>query len=198
MLKQEIEKYRLLNKFADPNGTVIFGGASDKEIPLGELKQAFAPNEKLYNRSFENLCADNAEQTYKACVADLHPETVLIHIGERDIEISGEDEDGFTKKYCALIGCIKSDSHNCRVGVVSLKNPENDPTVARFNERLKGIADAQKCEYIDIAAPCKAGEVGAESVAAFLHSVGFVRPLTSLRPVHDIAKIVYQCVIRNA
>ena len=41
MIENEIAKYKSLNQLAEADGTVIFGGNNDVNIPLGELKQAF-------------------------------------------------------------------------------------------------------------------------------------------------------------
>ena len=45
-------KYEHLNRLADPNGIVIFGGSRDLDLPVGELRQAFSLESKIYNRSF--------------------------------------------------------------------------------------------------------------------------------------------------
>ena len=37
----EIKKYSALNELAEKGGTVIFGGTTDVNIPLCELKQTF-------------------------------------------------------------------------------------------------------------------------------------------------------------
>ena len=55
MREQDIKNYNALNKLAEQNGIVIFGGKEDISIPLCELKQAFSIKENCYNRSFENL-----------------------------------------------------------------------------------------------------------------------------------------------
>ena len=34
MLEKEIKKYQTLNKLADNNGIIVFGGTDDKDIPL--------------------------------------------------------------------------------------------------------------------------------------------------------------------
>jgi len=40
-MEKTIKTYQSLNKLAATSGTVIFGGAEDRLIPLGELKDTF-------------------------------------------------------------------------------------------------------------------------------------------------------------
>jgi len=85
MFYNEIKKYKMLNEFAEQNGIVIFGSESDLTIPLVELKQAFAIEQKMYNRSITGLSVTEAIPIYDECVTPLVPETVLIHIGDTDL-----------------------------------------------------------------------------------------------------------------
>lgn len=191
MLEKELKKYQSLNKFADKSGTVIFGGTQDKEIPLCELKQAFAPDEVLYNRSVENLCTDNALEAYRACVSGLNPDTVILHIGEKDIELFGKNEAAFENKYRELINYIRAETPDCRIAIVSIKNPDNDPETACLNKRLEYIADSEKCDFEDISTRRSFNSVGTKSVATFLHTIGFTRPLVNRRPVGDLVRILF-------
>ena len=84
MLRKQM--YHSLNELANPNGMIIFGGNSDISIPLCELKQAFALDNDIYNRSFSDLSVTNALEYYDTYIADLKPESILIHIGESDID----------------------------------------------------------------------------------------------------------------
>ena len=76
MFENEILKFKALNQLAESDGTVIFGGAEDINIPLGELKQAFALNDKIYNRSIAGLSATDAATVYDEYVAELCPDTI--------------------------------------------------------------------------------------------------------------------------
>ena len=82
MKKDFINQFKSLNKLAEAGGTVIFGGTSDINIPLCELKQAYGLNENYYNRSIENLSAQDASEVYRECISELKPETVFLHIGQ--------------------------------------------------------------------------------------------------------------------
>ena len=103
MRELECKKYHILNDLAEKNGIVVLGSGADKQIPIGELRQAFEINEKIYNRSFENLSLKEAELVYDQCVSELEPETILVHIGESDLEFFKENPAKFDALYCGFI-----------------------------------------------------------------------------------------------
>ena len=55
MYEREAEEYCRLNDFAVRNGIVLFGSTFAKEIPVGELRQAFNLDCNIYNRSFADV-----------------------------------------------------------------------------------------------------------------------------------------------
>ena len=191
MLEKEIAKYRSLNRLAESNGTVILGTAEDVNIPLGELKQAFALNDSIYNRSFEALCVADAARAWEECVAELCPDTVLLHVGAADVSSFEGNEKAFEENYRALIARIKADNKHCRVVIVSLKNYDNDTTVAKMNALLKEIANAEKCEFEDISAKRAWNVKESSETASFLYEIGFDRPLNIKRPVYNLVRILF-------
>ena len=64
-------------------------------VPLGELKQAFDIDSKMYKRSISGLSISDATTAYDACVAPLSPETVLLHIGSADLDSLKKDPSAF-------------------------------------------------------------------------------------------------------
>ena len=60
MRETEIRNYIKLNQLAEQGGIVIFGSDKDKEIPTCEIRQAFAIESKIYNRSFEKFSITEA------------------------------------------------------------------------------------------------------------------------------------------
>ncbi|MEE1047780.1 MAG: hypothetical protein U0M60_10190, partial [Clostridia bacterium] len=103
MREAEIKNYVKLNDLAEQGGIVIFGSGSDKNIPTGEIRQAFAVESKIYNRSFENLSVTESVSIYEKVIAPLAPETVLIHIGEADLTNFAGNLTEFDNKYLELI-----------------------------------------------------------------------------------------------
>ena len=191
MRESEIKNYTKLNELAEQGGIVIFGCGVDKEIPTCEIRQAFAVESKVYNRSFDNLSVNDALSVYKETVAALSPETVLLHIGETDIDFFAESPVEFDNKYRELIGYIKSQNKKCRISIISLRNYDSDPQITELNKHLKHIADSEKCEYGDISAKKVWNPKASMEVASFVYSIGFVHPLKNKRPLYDLVKILF-------
>ena len=191
MREAEIKNYVKLNDLAEQGGIVIFGSGSDKNIPTGELRQAFAVESKVYNRSFESISVKDALSVYKETVAALSPESVLLHIGETDMDFFAESPVEFDNKYRELIGYIKSQNKKCRIAIVSLKNDDYDPQIEVINKHLKYIADSEQCEYGDISAKMVWNPKASMEVASFVYSIGFVHPLKNKRPLYDLVKMLF-------
>lgn len=191
MSKNEIKRYQVLNTLADLNGTIIFGGTDDREIPLCELKQAFELDSKLYNRSISELTINNAIELFDTCVAPLHPECVLLHIGVADLKFFEETPSEFDKKYCELIQHIKATNAKCDIAIISLKNYSQDASITELNKHLKYVADSEHCEFGDISVKRVWNPRQTKDIASFLYSTGFIRPLKIKRPIYDLAKILF-------
>ena len=191
MREVEIKNYTKLNELAEKGGIVIFGCGVDKDIPTCEIRQAFAVESKIYNRSFESVSVNGALSIYKETVAALSPETVLLHIGETDIEFFAENSAEFDNKYRELIGYIKSQNKKCRIAIVSLRNYDHDPQIEVINKHLKYIADSEQCEYGDISAKMVWNPKASMEAASFVYSIGFVHPLKNKRPLYDLVKMLF-------
>lgn len=191
MYENEVKKYQSLNQLAEPNGIVIFGGTSDKEIPLCELKQAFDLSTNLYNRSTEQLSINTALSFYDACIKSLAPDSILLHIGEADFDYFKENSADFCQKYRELIIFIRNTNKKCNIAIISFKNPDDNPAVAELNKHLKYIAESECCEYGDISAKRVWNPKQTKDVISFMYSTGFVRPLKIKRSVYDLAKILF-------
>lgn len=189
--EQEIKNYKVLNKLAEQNGIVIFGGKEDISIPLCELRQAFGIKENCYNRSFENLTISEAFDIYADCVADLSPETILLHI--EDVECFKFSADKFTDDYRKLISQIKKHNKKCRIGIVSAKNYDNNNDITELNKQLKYIADSEKCEFCDISEKRVWNPQQTKEVVSFVYNIGFMHPLKTKRPLNDLVRSLF-CV----
>ena len=191
MRETEIKNYIKLNQLAEQGGIVIFGSNEDKDIPTCEIRQAFAVESKIYNRSFANFSITEAVSVYEKVVVPLAPETLLIHIGEADLAFFTETPNKFDNKYRELISYIKSQNKKCRIAIVSLRNYDSDPQIEEINKHLKYIADSEQCEYGDIATKKVWNPKATMDAAAFVYSIGFVRPLKNKRPLYDLVKILF-------
>lgn len=191
MRAAEIKKYQNLNELAEEQGIVIFGCSLDQNIPVGELRQAFGIQEKIYNRSVAALSVKEAEQVYEQCICSLEPETILLHIGANDLEFFKESSKAFDVFYRSLLIKIKENHPRCRVAVVSLKNYENNPLIAELNKHLQYIAESENCEYADISSKKVWNPTNTKDAVSFVYSVGFVRPIKNKRPLYDLVKILF-------
>ena len=193
MKESEIKKYQRLNAIAEQNGIVVFGGNTDKEIPLCELRQSYQVEQKMYNRSISELSIKEAIVVYDACVSCLAPETVLLHIGVSDIALFTNTPAEFDTAYCSLISHIRSQDKNVRIAVISLNTKDGDSIIDELNRHLKYIADSEHCEFVDIDKAKLWNSKNAMSAAAFVASLGFVHPLKYKRPLYDLVKMLYCC-----
>ena len=191
MKETEILKYQKLNELAQTGGIVILGGSEDLNIPLCEIRQAFEMEENLYNRSFSNLAVTDSMAAYDACVAVLKPETILLHIGQQDLNMLQQNSAQFDNQYRALINHIREQNKHCRVAIVSLRNYESDPVIAEMNKHLKYIADMEHCEYGDIASRRVWNPKATMEAANFVRNIGFMRPLKVERSIFDLTKMLF-------
>ena len=190
-MEKEIKLYQSLNALANSSGSVIFGGAEDRTIPLGELKETFELQGSYYNRSFEGLSISNATDLFDRCVAPLAPGDIYLHIGQNDLAQFGEDAAAFAQKYTQLVQHIRSTDKKCGMVIVGLKNPDNDTVIDQLNKHLEVIARNEHCDFCDIAKQQVWNPKQTKEVVSFLYSIGFVRPLKQKRPVQDMAKILF-------
>ena len=191
MISLETQRYNKLNALAETDGIVIFGCKEDKNIPTGELCRAFSVDTNVYNRSFDELSVKDAVEVYEQTVAPLNPETLLIHLGEADIEFFTQNPSEFDNKYRELINTVRKHNKKCRISVISLRNYKNDRNIAEMNRHLKYLADSEKCEYGDIASKRVWNPKAEMEAVSFVYSIGFVNPLKNKRPLYDLVKILF-------
>lgn len=191
MCENEVKKYRALNALAESGGIVIFGGTEDQSIPLCELKQAFALNPGLYNRSVADLSVNSAADVFDSCIAELHPESLFLHIGVADLQCFAENAAAFDQKYRELIAHIRASQKKCQIVIVSLCNPDESKVIAEMNRHLKVIAESEQCVFGNIATRRVWNPVQTRDVVSFVYSTGFIRPLKNNHPIYDMVKILF-------
>lgn len=191
MMEYEIKKHMALNEFAERGGTVILGGSADRDIPLCELKQAFFPDSRLYNRSISALSVRDAVRVYETCVAPLAPACVLLHLGVADMDAFKRDSAQFDAQYRALIDGIRAADRTCTVVIVSLANPEDDTTVAEMNRHLKALAESERCEFGDIKSKRVWNPKQTKEVGDFLHAMGLGRRGKKHLRLYDLVRVLF-------
>lgn len=191
MRNSELQKYTRLNELSEPKGIVIFGGSEDISLPIGEIKQAFAIEEKIYNRSYEQLSVREALDVYKKSVVILKPDTIFLHLGSADKELFAENTAVFDQHYRELINYIRKQNEKCHIVIVSLQNHEKNSKIENLNEHLKYISDSERCTYGDIADKKVWNPKSTMDAVSFVYSIGFVRPLKNKRPIYDLLKMLF-------
>lgn len=189
-MEKQIFLYERLNDLAQPGGVVILGGAQDRGLPLCELKQAFELKEALYNRSVTGLSVENGAAIYDQCVALLKPDALFIHIGEADKTLFEQKPSYFDHKLRLLLQHIKAVDPSCQIGLLCVC-PEDDPIFSSMNRHLSAIAQTEQCVFCHIPEANVWNLRHMKDVVGFVYSTGFVRPLNTKRPMHDLAKLLF-------
>ena len=187
----ELKKYQRLNEIAEQGGIVIFGSDEDMSIPVGELRQAFSIESKMYNRSFSNLSIKDALEVYKKIIEPLEPETLLLHSGSSDLAFFSENPTEFDNTYRELLSKIRLENPKIRIAIVSLRNYTEDTQIQEMNTHLKYIADSEKCEYGDISNKKVWNPKNTIDMVSFIYSLNYVRHLNNKRPLYDLVKMTF-------
>ena len=190
-MEKELKLYQSLNRLANADGSVIFGDADDRVIPLAELKETFELQNNYYNRSFSGLSLSNSADLFDQCVAPLCPKDIYLHIGQNDLSLFEKEPSAFDQGYTSLIKHIRNVCKHCSLAIITLRNADNDPLIEQLNKHLAVISQNEGCELCDIAKQQAWNPRQTKEVVSFLYSMGFVRPLTNKRPVQDVARILF-------
>lgn len=148
--EREVEEYRRLNEFAVRNSVVLFGSTFAKDIPVGELRQAFDLDCNIYNRSFTDVSVFDAEALLIECVESLAPSKILLQLGETDLERGYRSVPEIIAAYDSLVKSIKKRNRFTDIVIVSVCENSNDIQPSEFNSQLEAMAKKNKCRFADI------------------------------------------------
>ena len=160
------------------NAVILMGGSIDTEIPVSNLAKEFNFNFDIYNKSSANLSVANAGDYFNKNLAALAPEGILLHLGEKDLQ---------------LIENIKAVNKNCRIALVSIENPGNDKSVNLMNAHIKAIADAEKTSFVNLENARLWNPEARKTSTAFAYNMG----LNIRKPLRDVAEILYSWAFHN-
>ena len=150
MYEREAEEYCRLNDFAVRNGIVLFGSTFAKDIPVGELRQAFDLDCNIYNRSFADVSVFDAEELLIKCAESLAPSKILLQLGETDLERGYRSVPEIISAYDSLVKNIKKRNRYTDIVIVSVCENSNDIQPLEFNSQLEDMAKKNKCKFADI------------------------------------------------
>lgn len=148
--EREAEEYCRLNEFAVRNGIVLFGSTFAKDIPVGELRQAFELDCNIYNRSFADVSVFDAEALLIKCAESLAPSKILLQLGETDLERGYRSVPEIIAAYDSLVKSIKKRNRFTDIVIVSVCENSNGIQPSEFNSQLEKMAKKNKCKFADI------------------------------------------------
>ena len=148
--EREAEEYCRLNELAVRNGVVLFGSTFAKDIPVGELRQAFDLDFNIYNRSFTDVSVFDAEPLLMECAESLAPSKILLQLGETDLERGYRSVPEIISAYDSLVKNLKKRNRFTDIVIVSVCENSNGIQPSEFNSQLEKMAKKNKCKFADI------------------------------------------------
>jgi len=175
------------------NSVILLGGTMDKEIPVAKLAKDFNFNFDIYNKSSDNLSVAKANEYFKANIANLRPEGILLHLGENDISLFQNDSAAFDNYYLTLIDEIKAVNKNCRIALLSVNNPEGSKVITLMNAHINAIAQTEKAAYVNVENAKLWNPEATKAASDFAYTMG----LKIRKPLRDVAEILYSFAYHN-
>ena len=189
----EVINPKLANAKEEKNAVILFGGKADQKIPVQSLGKEFNFNFKIYNKSQENFSLALAADYFKFAISPLAPEGLLLHLGEKDIDLFKKSSEAFDTNYLNLISQIKSYNSKTRIALISLNNPSADKTISEMNRHIKAIADSEKCSFVNLDNAKLWNPAATKAAVDFAYSMG----LKTRKPLADVAEILYSYAYNN-
>lgn len=171
----------------EKNAVIVFGGSLDKSIPVEELAKSFDFNFRIFNKSVPELSVKDSLGYFSAYIKPMRPEAMILHIGERDLNLFKANSSEFDSLYIKLIEEIRYTNSKCRLALISLYNESSNQTVAEMNRHIKAIADSEKCDFIDVENAKLWKPESAKAAIRFAQNMG----LSVKKPLRDIAEVLY-------
>ena len=171
----------------EKNAVIVFGGSLDNSIPVAELAKSFDFNFSIFNKSVPELSIKDSLGYFTAYIKPMHPEAMILHIGERDLNMFKTNSSEFDSLYIKLIEEIRNTNPKCRIALVSLYNSISNQTVAEMNRHIKAISESEKCDFIDVENAKLWKPESAKAAIRFAQNMG----LSVKKPLRDIAEILY-------
>lgn len=172
---------------SEKNAVIVFGGSLDNSIPVAELAKSFDFNFSIFNKSVPELSIKDSLGYFTAYIKPMHPEAMILHIGERDLNMFKTNSSEFDSLYIKLIEEIRNTNPKCRIALVSLYNSISNQTVAEMNRHIKAISESEKCDFIDVENAKLWKPESAKAAIRFAQNMG----LSVKKPLRDIAEILY-------
>ena len=184
---------KVANAREEKNAVILFGGSADKKLPVQSLGKEFNFNFKIYNKSQDDFSLALAADYFKFAISPLAPEGVLLHMGEKDVDLFKKDSESFDRNYLKLISQVKNANSKCRIALISLNNPTGDKTINDMNRHIKAIASSENCTFVNLENAKLWNPAARKAAVDFAYSMG----LKTRKPLGDVAEILYSYAYNN-
>lgn len=184
---------KVANAREEKNAVILFGGSADKKLPVQSLGKEFNFNFKIYNKSQDDFSLALAADYFKFAISPLAPEGVLLHLGEKDVDLFKKDSESFDRNYLKLISQVKNANSKCRIALISLNNPTGDKTINDMNRHIKAIASSENCTFVNLENAKLWNPAARKAAVDFAYSMG----LKTRKPLGDVAEILYSYAYNN-
>lgn len=175
------------------NAVILMGGSIDNEIPVEKLAKDFDFNFDIYNKSTADLSIENSLEYFKANIAPLFPEGIILHLGDEDISLFKKDSAAFDNYYLSLIDEIKAVNKNARIALLSVNSSSNDKIISLMNAHINAIAQTEKATFINIENAKLWNPEATKAASDFAYTMG----LRIRKPLKDVAEILYSYAYHN-
>lgn len=171
----------------------LMGGTYAKDIPVKKLSEEFQFDFDLYNKSSFALSLTNAKEYFNKYVANLNSDGIILQLGKEDADIFKSNPSVFDTMYLELLSLIKSNNKDCRLALVSLNNPQNNPVTAQMNNHIKAIAQSEQAAFVNLENAKLWNPKGVQTSLDFAEGMG----LKYKKPIYDVAEILYSYAAQN-
>ncbi|MDO4620445.1 MAG: SGNH/GDSL hydrolase family protein [Lachnospiraceae bacterium] len=189
MLERYAAKY--LNRPEKKSVLVLWGTDSDTDIRAEKLAKDFNVDAKVYNKSVSTLSLKDAAAYYEEQIHPLHPNRLLLHLGASDLAMFISTPTDFDIAYRDLIQKVRSLDALCRIGILTLKNPEHSEQITKLNTHLRVLAASEGCEFEDISVPRVWNPAATKSAMSFAFGMGLSKKHKTEKSLYDLAKVFY-------
>ena len=83
--KEKLERYRILNQYAEPDGILFTGSSLMEQFPVHELMLADGTHRVIYNRGVGGFTTDDMLAHMEEMVYGVSPRKIFLNIGTNDI-----------------------------------------------------------------------------------------------------------------
>lgn len=148
--EKEIATYNALNRLSRRDSVVILGSTYFREMPVGELKQAFGILSDIYNRSLTDLSVFEAKDIAIDIVNEMSPRKLILQLGETDLRSGKHTVDEVIDQIDTIVRELRKTDKSLQIVLVSLNNIPDRTIEEEFNRKLEKLTRRCKALYADI------------------------------------------------